>query len=176
MNRVFTCLLLLSSVFLGTAFAQDGDSNAPATQADIAAYFEAIHSRQMMSQTMHAMSESVHQMIHDMYLKDKDKLPANFEAQATKHLDDMWNNMPWDEMMQATMPIYQKHFTKGDITSLLAFYNSPTGQKMLRELPAIMGESMQAMMPIMENYVESMKKEINDEFAQALKQSNKKPN
>lgn len=173
MNRVFTCALICS-VFLGTAFAQNNDSSAPASSADVAAYFEAVHSRQMMGQMMQAMSKSMHQMIHDMYLKDKDKLPPDFEAQATKHLDDMWNNMPWDEMMQAMMPVYQKHFTKGDIAALLAFYNSLTGQKMLQELPAIMGESMEAMMPIMERYMESVKKQINDEFAEALKRSDKK--
>ena len=31
----------------------------------------------------------------------------------TKQMDDMLKNMPLDEMMQATIPAYQKHFTKG---------------------------------------------------------------
>jgi len=78
--------------------------------------------------------------------------------------------------MQAMMPAYQRHFTKGDIDSLIAFYSSPTGQKLLNELPGIMSESMQAMMPIMERYMETVKQQVNQEFAQALKDSDKKSN
>jgi len=130
----------------------------------------------MLDQMVDAMSKSTHQMVRDMYLKDKDKLPPDFEEQVSKHVDEMFKNMPWDEIMQAMMPAYQKHFTKGDIDALVAFYNSPTGQKMVRELPAIMSESMQAMMPIMEKYMEATRQRLNDEFAQALKQPEKKSN
>jgi hypothetical protein len=122
------------------------------------------------------MSKQLRQMTHDQYLKDKDKLPPGFEDQVNKSVETMFKNMPWDDMMQAMMPAYQKHFTRGDIQSLMAFYSSPTGQKMLRELPAIMGESMQAMTPIVEKYMESVKQQVDDEFAQALKQSSKKTN
>ena len=76
----------------------------------------------------------------------------------------------------AVVPIYQKHLTKGDIDALVAFYSSPTGQKMLRELPAIMAETMQAMMPSIEKYMETVRQRIDEQFAQALKQSEKKSN
>ena len=45
-------------------------------------------------------------------------------------------------------PVYQKHFTKGNIDDLLAFYSTPTGQKVVKELPAISTEAMQAATPI----------------------------
>jgi len=174
--KSFLMCALICFALPGVVFAQDSDANAPATKEDVQKYFDAVHSRQMVDQMMVAMSKPMHQMIHDQYLKDKDKLPADFEDQANKHLDAMFKNMPWDEMMQAMMPAYQKHFTRGDMKSLLAFYSSPTGQKMLHELPAIMGESMQAMTPIMEKYMESVKQQVNDEIAQALKESEKKKN
>jgi hypothetical protein len=60
-------------------------------------------------------------------------------------------------MMQAMVPAYQKHFTKADMDNLVAFYSSPTGEKLLREMPSIMAESMQDMMPIMTKYTESVK-------------------
>ena len=34
-------------------------------------------------------------------------------------------------MMQSMVPAYQKHFTKGDIDNLVAFYSSPTGEKVI---------------------------------------------
>src|SRR5439155_13694987 len=51
-------------------------------------------------------------------------------------------SMPFDEMMDAMVPTYQKHFTRGELDALTAFYSSPTGQKILREMPAIMSEAI----------------------------------
>jgi hypothetical protein len=51
--------------------------------------------------------------------------------------------MPVDEMVDAMVPIYQKHLTKEDINGILAFYASPIGQKLQREQPAMMQEGME---------------------------------
>lgn len=120
------------------------------------------------------MSKPMHQMVHDMYLKDKDKLPPDFEQKEIALIDGMYKKMPLDDILQAMVPVYQKHFTKGDVDALIAFYSSPTGQKMVRELPAITSEAMTQAMPILEKYVETMQQQVQDEFAQALKDSNKK--
>jgi hypothetical protein len=174
MKRILLFLLLCGAL-VGNALAQDAHST-PASQEDVARYFEVAHSRKMIDQMMGIMSKSVRQMTHDQYLKNKDKLPPDFEEHANQRVDEMFKNMPWDKMMQAMMPAYQRHFAKGDIDSLIAFYSSPTGQKLLNELPGIMSESMQAMMPIMERYMETVKQQVNQEFAQALKDSDKKSN
>jgi uncharacterized protein len=74
------------------------------------------------------------------------------------------------------VPVYQKHFTKGDIDTLIAFYSTPTGQKMLRELPEIMSEAMEQAMPMIEKYVATIQERVQQEFAQALNTSEKKNN
>jgi hypothetical protein len=77
----------------------------------------------------------------------------------------MLTNMPWEQMTQATVPVYQKHFTNGDINNLIAFYSSPTGQKFLHEIPEVTGENMQAMMPIMRKYIN----DVNARMQQQMK-------
>ena len=84
--------------------------------------------------------------------------------------------MPYDAMMQATIPVYQKHFTKADIDSLIAFYASPTGQKVLREMPGITAEAMQSMIPIMQKHMEAIRQRVQEQVADALKDSTKKTN
>jgi hypothetical protein len=106
-------------------------------------------------------------------LKDKDKLPPDFEERESKSIDDAMKAFPWDEMLQAIVPVYQKHFTKGDLTALIAFYSSPTGQKFLRETPAIAAESMQSMMPILQKYMATMNGHVQEEIAQMKKGPNK---
>jgi uncharacterized protein len=165
---IFLVLFATSCV---SCLAQPSSQDQPATKEDVQRYLDAIHSHDMMKQMISAMTPPLHQMIHEEFAKDKDKLPADFETRLNQMLDDMWKDMPFDEMMQAMIPSYQKHFTKGDIDGLVAFYSSPTGQKILREMPAIMSEAMQAMMPIMRKQIKGMQERIQQQMAEMLKQS-----
>jgi len=161
----------LSLAFCLTAFAQGDDT--PASKEDVQRYLEAVHSHDMMQKMVDAMAKPMHQMVHEQFLKDKDKLPADFEERMNKLMDDMFRDMPWDDMMQAMVPSYQKHLSKGNINDLVAFYSSPTGQKLQREMPAMMAEAMQSMMPILRNYVDKVQGRIQEETAQMLKESKK---
>jgi hypothetical protein len=163
----------LCLVFCLTGVAQQND-DAPATKEDIQRYLDVMHSHEMMQQMADTMSQQMRQMLHQQFLKDKDKLPPDFEDRMNKLMDDMFRDMPWDEMMQATIPAYQKHLTRGDVNQLVAFYSSPTGQKLLRELPAMMADAMQAMMPIMQDYMEKVQQRVRTETAHLMKEPQKK--
>lgn len=164
------CLLFSSS-----GLAQDTSASGPPSMEDVEKLFQTMHSHDVMQNMADAMAKPMHQMVHDQFLKDKDKLPADFETRMNKLMDDMMKDMHFDEMMQAMVPSYQKHFTKDDINSLITFYSSPTGQKLLREMPVIMGEAMQAMMPIMRQQMDTMNQRLQQEIADMLKSSQKKP-
>jgi hypothetical protein len=163
----------LCLAFCATGFAQQTD-DTPATREDVQRYFDVMHSRDMMNKMVDAMIKPMHQMVRDLYQKDKGRLPEDFEARMNRQMDDMLREMPWDEMIEAEMPAFQKHLTKGDIESIVAFYSSPSGQKLLREMPEILAESMQAMMPIMERYVDKIHNRIELQTAELLKESEKK--
>ena len=153
------------------AFAQQSPADSPATKEDVQRYLEVMHSREMMSTMLDAMTKPMHQMMHEQYERDKDKLPPDFEARTNKLIDDYLRQFPWDEILQSMVPVYQKHFTKGDIDQLVAFYLSPTGQKLLKELPAITSESMQAMLPLMQQQIEKMTRQLQQQAAEMVKKS-----
>lgn len=168
-------LILLAFVFMLSvaAVAQGTGADAPATREDVQKYLDAIHSDRMMQQMVAAMTGPMHKMVHEQYLRDQDKLPADFEQRMNKLMDGMLRNMPFDDMMQAMMPTYEKHFTKGELQALTQFYSTPTGQKILREMPAIMSEAMEAMTPIMMKNMEQMKRDVEQQVAEMLKESQK---
>jgi hypothetical protein len=171
MKRILLVVALcLSTAMMG--FAQQTASDAPATKEDVQKYLEVMHSREMMAQMVDAMSKPMHKMMHEQFLRDHDKLPTDFEARMNKMIDGWMKEMPWDEMLQAMVPVYQKHFTKGDISALTAFYGTPTGQKVVRELPAITAEAMQSMMPLLQKQMEAMNQRVQQEVAQMIKDSN----
>ena len=168
MKRFLVAAILCVS-FAYSGLAQDTGANAPASREDVERYLQAVHSHDMMQKIMETMAKSMQQMTHERYLKDKDKLPPDFEARTNKMMNDMMKDMPFDEMMQAMVPTYQKHFTKGDIDALVAFYTSPTGQKLLRETPAITGEAMTAMMPILRQHMDAMSRRLQQQTDEMMK-------
>jgi uncharacterized protein len=171
MRRILlTAALGLCAPLLG--FAQQTTqtaSDAPATKEDIQKYLDVMHSREMMAKMVDAMSAPMHKMFHEQFLRDKGKLPPDFEDHMTKMMDDSMKSFPWDEMLDSMVPVYQKHFTKGDVNALIAFYSTPTGQKLLRDMPAIMQEAMENMMPLMKKQMDAMNARMQQEVAEMMK-------
>ncbi|MGD0304423.1 MAG: DUF2059 domain-containing protein [Candidatus Acidiferrales bacterium] len=161
--------LILASV----SFAQQNDADAPASKADIARYFEAMHSRELARQTMNAMLVQMHSMVHEQ-MKTVPNLPADAEARLNKSMDEMIASMPVDDMLDAMVPVYQKHLTKGDVDALVAFYSSPTGKKFLNEMPTITAESMQAITPLVQKTMADASDRLAKEVESMQKEQNQK--
>ncbi len=172
----FLIALMLCVAFAGTAAAQQPAANAPASKADVERLLQVMHMQQTMVKMAKAMSGPMHKMIHEEYLKDKEKckLPADFEARMNEILDQSMQSVPWQKMIQEIVPVYQRHFTKADIDGLIAFYSGPTGQKFMREAPAISAETMQVTMPIMLARNTELIKRVKQEFQKFKKNSNQK--
>jgi hypothetical protein len=166
------CLLTTAVCFFLTfsALAQSA-AEEPASREDIQRYLDAMHSREMMRQMGDAMLKPLHKMVHEEYLKGKDKLPADFESRMDREMEDSFQKMPWDEMLEASVPVYQKYLTKRDVDSLVVFYSSPTGKKMLAQMPAMMSDSMEVMMPIMQRYIKTMQYNMQEQVAEMLHQA-----
>ena len=170
MKRILMIAVLCLGM-CGYVAAQQNPADAPATKEDIQKYLQIMHSRDMMTKMVEAMSKPMHQMMHEQYLKDKDKLPADFEARMNKMMDDMLKSFPWDEMLDAMVPVYQKHLTKGDVNALVAFYSTATGQKLIKEMPQITAEAMQEMLPLMRKSMDAMTQRMQEEIAAMVKES-----
>lgn len=157
-----------------TGLAQQDAADAPATKQDVDRYLETVHAHEMMRQVADALSAPMHKMVHEQYLRDQAKLPPDFETRMNAIMDDMFKNMPWDEMIDAMIPAYQRHFTKGEIDALIAFYGTPTGQKILKEMPAVTAEAMDTMMPIMRRRIDAMTQKIHEQAAEMARESQRK--
>jgi uncharacterized protein len=65
-------------------------------------------------------------------------------------------------LINAIIPIYQRHLTKTDIEEMIRFYSSPVGQKLLREQPQIIQESMQAGAAVQQKRMDEMNAKIQE--------------
>jgi uncharacterized protein len=167
-------VLVLGFLSATTCIAQQAASDQPASKEDVERYLDAMHTRELMKSTMEAVSKQIRQIMHEE-LQKTPNLPPDAEAQMNQMYDKMMKTMPADELLDSMIPVYQKHFTKGDIDSLVAFYATPTGKKMVAELPAITQEAMQASSGVMRKFMDQAMQQMQDQIAQMQKNNQPDP-
>jgi len=145
-------ILMLTFVFLMIALpalAQVADSASaePATRDDILKLFDTMHIRDQMRLVMDSVAKQQREMIREGLKKRAPQMTEQDLARLDQFTSDVLKDFPVDGMLDDMIPVYQKHLNKADVDAMNAFYQSPTGQKMLREMPAMTAESMQASSP-----------------------------
>ena len=147
-------LALFVLVAMAPLTAQSAGDDTPATKEDVQQLFATMHIREMMRNLMGAMAKQQKQMVHDalrkkapdISQKDLDRIDAMF--------DQVLRDFDTDAVLDDMVPVYERHLTKVDIAAMTAFYQTPTGQKMLREQPQMTAEAMQAVQPRVEKMME----------------------
>jgi uncharacterized protein len=169
------CISLALILFVAaTALAQQPASvtgDAAASKEDIQHLFEVMQIHQQMRQVMDAMMKQQSTMIHETLKNRYPQTSAERIARADQLISETMKDMPMDAILDDMIPIYQKHFSKTDIDAMSTFYASPTGQKMMREMPALTTEAMQASYARMQKQMDAMMQRAE----QIVKEDQQKP-
>lgn len=174
MKRWLAVMLCLACLPAAVAFGQQpGD---PATKEDIQQLFDIQNARKMYDSIMTAMRQQIPALTKSAMGKQLPNATPEEAARLNGFVNDsvekMFQNMPFDELLEATIPAYQHHFTHGEIQGLIQFYSSPLGKKLLKETPAIMTESMQAATPILQRWMKTQMADLQvstEAYAKNLK-------
>ena len=150
MKRTLRLPLFLLLV-LSTAFAQQPAANdSPATRADIEKLFATMHIREQMRNLMSVMAKQSKQTAHESLKKKAPGISQKELDRMDAMSDQVLKDFDVEGMIDDMIPIYQKHLNKADVAVMSAYYETPTGQKLLREQPQMTAEAMQAVQPRME--------------------------
>ena len=147
-----------------------GDDNVP-DKAAVMQFLELMHAKAQMIQVMEGMAKQMRIGAEQGF---KEKVPNATPEQLAKLdaiFDGILQKMPVDEMMDAIVPIYQKHLTRSDLAAITVFYSSPAGQKILKEMPAIMAEAMQAGGEIGRRAFAAKSEQLNQQVAELVKET-----
>lgn len=117
-------------------------SNAP-TRDQVMTLLDLLQVRRTMSNMLENMKALMKQSAEEAFRK-KIPNPTPKQLEALHAMFDDISDMPLDEMIDALIPIYQRHLTRTDIEEVIRFYSSPAGQKLLSEQPKMMQEGMEA--------------------------------
>jgi len=160
MRRLLYLMLTLAAV-TSVAFGQQTGADTAATREDILRLFDTMQVRSQMKQVIDQMTQQIKAMSHDELKKSNDKLPDEEIAKMDAMADQMTNDMPIDGMLEDMIPVYQKHLSKSDVDAMVTFYSTSTGQKILREMPAMASEGMQAVQPRLQKQMAEAKRRID---------------
>ena len=178
---VFACLLislpLLAQQPAGSSATQPQAQAVPLppdapSREEVVQLFELLQIKKLTETTMQAAKGQATQLAEQM-LREELPDPTPDQQKVLEDVmkgitDDILSGFPIDEMLNAMVPIYQRHLTKSDLQAIIAFYSSAVGQKLLHEQPQMVHESMAAMAPIQQRMMEEMMRKIKERVERSL--------
>jgi uncharacterized protein len=96
--------------------------------------------------------------------QSKRALLERYQAKANVALD---NAVGWDKIKPDMVKLYTSNFNEQELKELIAFYESPVGQKVLLKMPALTAQSAQLTQSKLEQAVPEVNKllaDMNDEL------------
>lgn len=169
--RIIAVLMFLCLFVTGVLAQQSPVTDPPASKEDVQKLFDIMNLRQQMLLVMDSMVKQQTALMHDTMKKRSPQI-TDAEIQRLDHaMREMLKEFPYGAMLDDMIPVYQKHLTKTDVAAMTTFYSSATGQKLLREMPAMTAESMQAAYPTMQAHMEKV---MNRVEAMAKEEQEKK--
>jgi hypothetical protein len=137
-------VILLLSMATCPLLAQ---SDSPASREEVVRLFDVMNIRDQMHMVMESVAKQQGTMIRESIRKGSPQISEEELARMDQLTSDMMKDLPIEGMIDDMIPVYQKHLTRADVDAMSTFYSSPTGKKLLREMPAMTAESMQAAGP-----------------------------
>ena len=137
-------LLLTSAAGAQQSTVPATPPDAPATREDILRLFTAMHVEEQIRSSMQVMMTQQRRMIGAMMRKRNRRVTDEEIEQAGDTAQEFLKDFPLQEMVDDMIPVYQRHLTKTDVDTMVSFYSSPTGRKLVKEQAAMAGESMEA--------------------------------
>ena len=174
--RNLAVLLALLSLFIGALFAQKPADPAAATKEDVQQLLEAMQSRKLLEGVRDQLQQQLPELTLELMKKQvtnpTDGQIAQMRTFANQQVAKSMATMPINQMLDATIPAYQRHFNHDEVQQIRQFYLSPVGQKLMTEMPALMAEGTQQITPLMQQWQESMMADLQksaEDFAAQLK-------
>lgn len=129
MRRALTLLLLSAALMAQAPAPPADDAAAVAKRADIRKLLDTMHAGEVAAQSMQKMADA-------MKATNKE-LPPEF-------WDEFLKEATPEKLTEISVPVYEKNLTAQEVKAYLAFASTPDGASIMRKMPQITSEAMQA--------------------------------
>ncbi len=136
---------------------------------------ELLRVRDELRMTLDAMKQQMKDAATETF-SDKVPNPTPEQLKSVNYIvDDVFTEISLDDLIKDLVPVYQRHLTRSDMNALITFYSSPAGQKILREQPAMIKESMQVAGTNQQKRMEELLAKLEVRMHQLIEQEQSKP-
>jgi uncharacterized protein len=132
-------LVIALSGFIGMSRA---DETSDAKTANIKQLVEITGTTRIAEQFANTMSQQMFKLLKTARPDIPDRALTVMQTELMSIFSE--NIYSTGGLVDQIIPIYSKHFTNAEIEQLLAFYQTPLGQKVIAAMPQVMNESMLA--------------------------------
>jgi hypothetical protein len=119
--------------------------------------------RAQMNSVMNQVMAQMRTMNRAQMKKQNPEMTEADLAKVDAKSEELIKSIPIEGMLDDMVPVYQKHLAKSDVDAMIAFYTTPTGQKLLREMPVIAAEGMQAVQPRLLKQMDEIRRKAGEQ-------------
>jgi hypothetical protein len=166
----FAVSVALATLFACPILGQQKATDAPdsstlrPTRTQVEKFMEVMQVRQRLQSMVQTQQEDIKATTHNMFSKAlPDATPAQkakFEDIVASAFGTLFTNYPIDDVLRDMIPIYQSHFSESDLNQIVAFYSTPVGQKVLKEMPAMSAEGIRISNTRLQPQIDEMMKSL----------------
>ena len=164
---LFGCSILSSAQLTNSSDVPD--------KAEVLKFLELMHAKEQAVHSIRAMATQMRLGAEEGFKQKVPNATPEQLAKVDKLFDGIFDDLPVDQLVDAIVPVYQKHLTKSDLAAITVFYSSTPGQKILKEMPAILSESMQAGGEVGRRMVAAKSAEFDKRLAELISVSGGSP-
>jgi len=163
MKRTFLIAVVLCLCFAATAQVTVSITNdTPSTKEQIQQLFDVMEIRKQTRLMMDSMQQQMKAMSTETIKSRYPEITPAQMARLNRISDESLKDFPVDGMLDDMIPIYQKYLTHADVDAMIVFYSSPTGKKLMQEMPQITQEAMQVSYKRMQKQVDRVMQRVED--------------
>ena len=151
--------------------AQPAAPGQPASREDVIRLFKALRVEKTMELVQANIKATLEQVLRESIERHKADLTperARLEAFRERSRERAAKMYPIGEMLNDFIPVYQKHFSKADIDGVVAFFESPVGQRLLDKQPELMQEGMALLTPKLQQRMREFDAEMKRDAEETL--------
>lgn len=159
-----TLLLAVSAAFAPAPVAAQG-----ADDTRIDRLLEVTRARQLIDSMLPQVEASQQQMFEQIAAGrrvDADQ-QATMERIRERSAAALRQVLAWENLEPIYRDLYRETFSAEDVDAMLAFYESPTGQRVLDKMPLLMEKTMVAMQRIVVPLLQQLEQDIRAETSAA---------
>jgi uncharacterized protein len=158
----------------GVAQVTSTTTDTPASKEQIEKLFEVMDIRQQTVAMMGSMQQQMQTITAQTIQTRYPQITRAEMVRLNQISEQTLEKFPVDAMLSDMIPIYQKHLNQADVDAMIVFYSSPTGKKLMQQLPQITQEAIQVSYQRMQTQVDAAMEQVEEMVKEEKEKQEKK--